>query len=188
MDAPDLLELFVAPLDQNAVPYMIVGSIASIQYGEPRYTADIDLTLSLPVSRAKEIPTFFPEPDYYCPPLDVLMVELQRRERAHFNVIHLASGIKGDFYPCHRQPYYQWAMANRRSAQIEGHSWWFAPPEYVILWKLLYFREGQSEKHLRDITSMLQVQGPSIDQTLLDKAIHEFGLAREWHRIVDQRT
>jgi len=182
MDAPDLLELFVAPLDRGRVPYMIVGSIASIQYGEPRYTADIDLTLSLPVARAHEIPTFFPEPDYYCPPLDVLIVELQRRERAHFNVIHLPSGFKGDFYPCHHQPYYEWAMAHRRSVEIDGHPRCFAPPEYVILWKLLYYREGQSEKHLRDISAMLFVQGDSIDINILEQAIAALGLDLEWQK------
>ena len=34
-----------------------------------------------------------------------------------------------------------------------------APAEYVIVRKLEYYREGGSEKHLRDIRSMLAVSG-----------------------------
>lgn len=187
MEVPDLLELFVRPLDQEAIPYLIVGSVASIHYGEPRYTADIDLTLSLQTSRAKELPALFPHPDFYCPPLEVLTVELQRRERAHFNIIHLESGLKADLYPCYKQPYYEWATRNRRLLEINGRSWSFAPPEYVTLWKLMYFREGKSEKHLRDIASMLIVQGPAMDLLFLMEAITNLGLLREWDLVQTEK-
>jgi len=39
---------------------------------------------------------------------------------------------------------------------IEGEPIWVAPPEYVILRKLEYFREGKSEKHLRILPVYLQ--------------------------------
>lgn len=64
MDTPDPLALFVAPLDRAGIPYLITGSMATIHYGEPRYTAGIDLVISLPESRAAEIGTLFPEPEY----------------------------------------------------------------------------------------------------------------------------
>jgi len=180
MDIPDLLALFVAPIDQAGVPYMIVGSVASIQYGEPRFTTDVDLTISLSTTRAHELTRLYPEPDFYCPPLDVLLVELQRPERAHFNVIHIPSGMKADFYPTHRQAYHQWALENLQLVEIGQRTYRFAPPENVILWKLIYFREGRSEKHLRDIASMLEVQGPAINQALLETATAELRLTQEW--------
>ncbi len=34
-----------------------------------------------------------------------------------------------------------------------------APPEYVIVRKLQFFREGGSQKHLRDISRMLTALG-----------------------------
>jgi len=39
-----------------------------------------------------------------------------------------------------------------------------APPEYVIVRKLEYYREGGSEKHLRDIRAMLAVSGELLDR------------------------
>ncbi len=43
------------------------------------------------------------------------------------------------------------------------HEAWFASAEDVILKKLVYFNEGGSEKHLRDIVGILKVQGDQID-------------------------
>lgn len=59
---------------------------------------------------------------------------------------------------------------------------WFAPPEYVILWKLEFFREGGGDKHLRDIRGMLLVSPESIDRTLLDRASAELGLGAQWRQ------
>lgn len=50
---------------------------------------------------------------------------------------------------------------------------WLAPPEYVIVRKLEYCREGHSEKHVHDIRGMLDTLGDSLD----DEALAEW-LAR----------
>jgi hypothetical protein len=55
-----------------------------------------------------------------------------------------------------------------------------APPEYVIVRKLEYFREGGSEKHLRDIRSMLNVSGDQIDRSILDDWIARQGEVTQW--------
>ena len=57
---------------------------------------------------------------------------------------------------------------------------WFAPPEYVILWKLEFFREGGGDKHLRDIRGMLLVNAETIDRAMLDRAASELGLGAHW--------
>ena len=44
-----LLERLAAALDAAAVPYMVIGGQAVIQYGEARFTQDIDLTLGIGV-------------------------------------------------------------------------------------------------------------------------------------------
>jgi hypothetical protein len=58
----------------------------------------------------------------------------------------------------------------------------FAPPEYVILRKLQFFREGGSGKHLRDIARMLTVLGEEWDRTTLARMIAEHGLTAEWEQ------
>ncbi len=42
-----LLERLAATLDAAAVPYMVIGGQAVVQYGESRLTQDIDLTLGI---------------------------------------------------------------------------------------------------------------------------------------------
>lgn len=53
MTEPDLVGLFVAPLETLGVNYMITGGVASVIYGDPRFTRDIDLVLELREGRAK---------------------------------------------------------------------------------------------------------------------------------------
>jgi hypothetical protein len=50
----------------------------------------------------------------------------------------------------------------------------------VIVRKLEYYREGGSEKHLRDVRSMLAVSGEQLDQSALHEWIERRGLRAEW--------
>ena len=53
MTDPDLVGLFVAPLEALGLQYMITGGVAAVIYGDPRFTRDIDLILELPKPDAK---------------------------------------------------------------------------------------------------------------------------------------
>jgi len=57
-----------------------------------------------------------------------------------------------------------------------------APPEYVIVRKLEYFREGGSDKHLRDIRAMLAVSGDQLDRAALKDWIERRGVQAEWQK------
>ena len=178
---PDLIDLFILPLERGGVSaYMVSGSIAAIQYGEPRATLDVDIALLIGRAQIVGLPLIFPDPEYYCPPLDVLEIEIARPNRGHFNIIHSGSGLKADFYPSKNHPYFSWAMQNRRRLTIRGVQVWVAPPEYVLLWKLEFFREGGGDKHLRDIRGMLAVSGPEFDLELVGRAVKELGLETAW--------
>lgn len=53
----------------------------------------------------------------------------------------------------------------------------FSSPEDVILKKLDFFREGGSQKHLRDIASMIAVQGAeTLDWHYLMQWAARFGI------------
>ena len=41
----ELLAMLVGLLDQNGVPYMVTGSLASSYHGEPRATRDVDIVI-----------------------------------------------------------------------------------------------------------------------------------------------
>jgi len=181
VEPPDLFELFVRPLHDAGLGYMVSGSLASVHYGEPRLTLDVDLVVHLAEADIATLVRLFPDTEYYLPPADVIAVELHRPTRGHFNVIHLPTGQKADVYPSRQHPYWDWAWQHRQLGKTGDAEAYFAPPEYVILWKLDFFREGGGEKHLRDIRGMLQVSKEEIDLDLLDRACAGLGLIPQWH-------
>jgi predicted nucleotidyltransferase len=73
-----------------------------------------------------------------------------------------------------------WGISKRKELEIEGEHVWVASPEYVIVRKLEYFREGGSEKHLKDIASILAVSPDQIDFDQLREKISAYGLEKEW--------
>lgn len=58
-----------------------------------------------------------------------------------------------------------------------------APPEYVILRKLEYYREGGSSKHRTDIQAILNVSGAEIDHGSLSEWIDRLGLVGIWKTV-----
>jgi hypothetical protein len=75
------------------------------------------------------------------------------------------------------------AFRNSRKMEYQGEPVVVAPPEYVILRKLEFYREGGSDKHLRDIRAMLAVSPDLINQAELEEWIGRRRLHAEWKKI-----
>jgi hypothetical protein len=181
MQQHELIEFFIRPLENAGLSYMVTGSVAAIFYGEPRLTHDIDIVIHLFVKDINLFRTLFPEKDFYCPPPEVLHVELLRTQFGHFNLIHHETGFKADCYPASKDPLHLWALKKRkRVALSDTLSVWLAPIEYVIVRKLQYFRDGGSQKHIEDIRKMLLVSGETVDTNFLTEEIASMGLQAQW--------
>ena len=180
MPEPNLFHIFVSRLNKLSIPFMITGAVASIIYGEPRLTNDIDLVIDLKAEGADRFADAFPIEEFYCPPPEVIRLEIDRSQRGHFNLIHHETGFRADIYASGRDELHHWGLQNRKAVDVEGEKFWLAPVEYVILRKLEYYREGQSEKHLRDISSILAFTSDEIDLEILDARIKERALVKEW--------
>lgn len=175
-ESPDLLRLFVRPLHNAGLRYLIGGSVAAMHYSEPRFTIDVDLPLLITPGDIPTMARIFPATEYYCPPEEVIAVETNRECNGHFNIIHGSSGLKADIYPSNRDPWFGWAWRNKRVEMVDECEIFIAPPEFVVLWKLEYYRQGGSEKHARDISRILAVQKERIDQGFLRQAAETRGL------------
>ena len=182
MPEADLFLLFVRPLNRAGIRYMIGGSVAAIFYGEPRLTNDVDFVVSLNSRDVARLSEIFPDSDFYVPPPESINEEILR-ERGQFNVIHHATGFKADFYPAGRNELNAWGLQHTKEIQHEGETLTLAPAEYVIARKLEYFREGGSQKHLRDIRSMLAVWKEQIDSAQLREWILRLDLQAEWQQV-----
>ncbi len=182
MPEPNLFNIFVSRLNRLGIRYMVTGAVAGIIYGEPRVTHDIDLVMELSDENAEKIVEAFPAEEFYCPPIEIIKLEIRRPLRGHFNLVHHETGFKADIYLIGEDELHHWAMSNRKRFDIEGEAIWLAPPEYVILRKLEYYREGGSVKHLRDIVSMVEVSSDQISFDKLGEKIQSYGLLQEWEK------
>lgn len=93
MEQSDLLILVAVALERLGIPYLITGSMASIAYGEPRFTHDIDVVVDLEEDQVKDLKACFPEADFYFSE-DAARAAISRR--LQFNIIHPGSGLKVD--------------------------------------------------------------------------------------------
>jgi len=180
MPGPEPLVAFLEPLERLGLRYCITGSVAASVYGEPRLTADIDVVLLLRPDDVAALRTTFPESAYYVPPDETLLAEIGRRSRGTFNLIHNASSFKADIYVAGKDPLHAWALDHRRRIDLEGGGTWIAPPEYVILRKLEFLREGGSDKHVRDIRFMLAAT--PMNNAFLETEVARLGVREQWDR------
>lgn len=183
MSSPDFLEIFesvLQKLEDAGIDYMVVGSVASILYGEPRMTRDMDLVVSLSSGASLKLRKAFSELDYYIPPDEVISNEMARL--GQFNLVHMKSGLKIDMILRKTSPHALEEFKRRRRISFTPRlSAFVASPEDIIIKKLAYYREGGSEKHLVDIRGI--VGQNRLDDVYLQKWISELRLEKEWQKI-----
>jgi hypothetical protein len=178
MTEAELLRHVVDTLEALGISYMISGSQASIYYGEPRLTQDIDVVADVSLAHVVSLQQSFPLPDFY---LSEDAVREAIATRGQFNVIHAPSGLKVDVMIPKDTPYDRLEFERRqRLPALPGRDAYFARPEDVILYKMIYFREGGSERHLRDIAGMLRISGTEIDIAYIDEWARRLGLGEIW--------
>ncbi len=182
MTSPDaILRRVVEECESLGLPYFITDSVASMFYGESRSTSDIDVVVAIDVARITEFCGSFPEPTYY------VSVDAARAAAAgagQFNIIEPAQGVKADIIIPRPSPHHE-AMLRRakRVEVVAGLGAMLASAEDVILSKRVFFREGGSDKHVRDIASMLRVQGDAIDLGYVNRWAARLGVANEWDTV-----
>lgn len=177
------IEIFqnaIRRIESANIDYMIVGSIASMVYGEPRLTRDMDIVIDVGPQDARKFEQLFTQPEYYCPPIEVVNDEIQNR--GQFNLLHPSSGLKIDVIIKKVT-----AFDNSRFSRIQRTELWegfsanLASPEDVIIKKLEFYRDGRSEKHIRDIRGI--IANMHIDNKYLQEWISKLHLENEWAKI-----
>jgi hypothetical protein len=186
MEPSELLLRVAGVLDGLAIRYLVTGSMATIAYGEPRFTNDIDVVVQMRPAHVAPFCKAFPADEFYCSRDAVAQAV---REHFQFNIIHPASGLKVDIIVAADSDFDRARFARGRCIATDAdHLIRFAAPEDVILKKLLYFQEGGSEKHLRDIIGVLKVQAERIDRSYLDVWVVKLGVAAEWQLVTTRLT
>ena len=182
MDQAELLRYLVETFETLGIRYMIGGAQAAMFYGEPRLTRDIDVVTDIEPSQIPGLLERFPGGDFY---LSEEAVRGAIRDRGQFNIIHPASGLKIDVILPKGTEYDRMQFSRReRHEMLEGLHAYFARPEDVILYKMIYFSEGGSDRHVRDILGILRVSGPEIDTDYIAEWAGRLGLSTIWNAVL----
>lgn len=165
-------------LEALDVPYAIGGSVASIAYGEPRATLDIDVVVDLDAPDIARLMDHL-DPDVFH--LDAEQAADAVARKGQFNVIVPKAGLKIDFFVAGDEIELRQIADRRRLPALPDLDANFSPPEELILKKLQYFAAGGSDKHLRDIAAMLAISPEEIDRTDIATRAADLGLSDSWH-------
>jgi len=179
VEFPDLIRLFIGPLERLGIRYFVTGGVATVVYGEPRFTRDIDVVIALEPSEGARLRESFDPTEFYVPPAETLLEESTRPTGGHFNLIHARTALRADVYVTAGDPLEAWAFEHRGRLDLEGLQIWIAPIEYVLVRKLEYFGRSGSERHLRDAATMLRVSADAIDREALGAWVARRGLDPE---------
>jgi hypothetical protein len=167
----DLLKLVARRLDRAGIPYMVSGSTAMNFYAQPRFTRDIDVIVELMPRDARRLRDLFGE-DFYIDEEDVLEAAARRDS---FNAIHNASMIKVDFIVRKDGAYRKLEFGRRRTISTEGCDISVVSPEDLILSKLCWAKEGESELQMRDVRNLLASR-PDLDKAYLERWAADLGV------------
>jgi hypothetical protein len=156
----------------------VTGAVASFIYGEPRLTQDIDIVADIQEKNIPGLLKCFPEGEFY---LESLSVERAVRKRGQFNIIHPSSGLKIDVIVPQKNEFDRLRFRRRRNVRTsEGLEIAYSSPEDIIVSKLEFYREGRSEKHLRDIAGIIKISGDGLDFDYLAVWMGKKGLQAIW--------
>ena len=176
-----LMQMVADFLEQHAVAYRVVGSMASMAYGEPRFTNDVDMLVDLKLDLVAPFCSAFPPPDFYVSESAAREAILRRRQ---FNLLHIPSGFKVDLIVPMESEFSRLELSRGQRMTSEGEfSVWFGSAEDVLLNKLVFYRSGGSEKHLRDIASMLKIQRDRIDRSYVELWAAKLDVVAEWELV-----
>jgi len=184
MEQSDLLRKIVEVLEGLGLSYLVTGSTATIFYGEPRFTADIDIVVQLSPDRVPDLAGAFDADNFY---LDEESIRHAVARCGQFNIIHPASGLKVDIMVPGPGAFDRSRFARaRRVRPAEDYEASFASPEDVIVKKMESYREGGSEKHLRDIASVVKISGEELDWQYLERWARDLDLDEVWKVVLER--
>ena len=180
----ELMQMAALFFERRGIAYRIVGSMASMAYSEARFTNDIDILVDLREDDAEQIESEFPAPEFY---VSLSAIKSAIRDRRQFNIIHIPSGLKLDIIQRKDNEFGTLDITRGQRLKSDGfYDAWFASPENVILMKLRYFQEGGSDKHLRDVASILLIQDKHIDREYIEQWARKLSVEQEWQVVIQR--
>ena len=164
------LQIITKFFSDQQIPYMLSGSMAMSIYTLPRATRDFDFVVHLQKKDMDTLVEFFKH-GYYC---DVDAVNDAIKRHSMFNIIDYASGYKADFIILKNEPFRQTEFSRKRSITFFGIPVYIVSPEDLLLSKLIWIQQMQSNLQLEDIKNLSEIE--TLDWGYINNWIKELKL------------
>ena len=175
-----------ALLDTQAIPYLVVGSVAAIVHGEYRMTRDIDIVLDLAARDVRALVDGLREGFTFLPSdiTDALVRLPEARadwqQRASFCAYDKATGFQIDVYLSSGRPFEVAQFQRGEVLDILGDSGGtlrVASAEDTVLAKLEWFKLAPSDRQWRDVQAILRVQDDALNHAYLRQWAAELAIS-----------
>jgi hypothetical protein len=169
-DQLDFLHLIAERLDGAGISYMLTGSLAMALYAEPRMTRDIDLVVECEGRTEADFVTLFGDVCY----ISEDAVRQALASGGMFNIIHLEGVSKADFIVRRPEEYRRVEFARRKLTNIGGRGIPVVAPEDLILSKLVWWIDGESDLQRADLGLLLESL-PALDMVYIEHWAERLG-------------
>lgn len=172
-----LIKRIAQNLDENEVPYMIIGGQAVLLYGTPRLTRDIDITLGIDTDEFFRIDKICSDmglkplsgdPEAFAARTKVLPAE-ERQSKIRVDFIFSFTSYETQ------------AIRRAQKVPMEGYPVRFASCEDVIIHKMIAARAID----LEDVRHMLIKNGGRLDYRYLRRWLAEFSAIPECEQVAE---
>jgi hypothetical protein len=158
------IQLIASRLDSARIPYMLTGSMAMAVYSIPRMTRDIDLVIEVEAADVERLFDLFAKDCY----IDREIVKEAVNAHSMFNIIHNKWVIKADFIIKKNEEYRREEFSRRQKIALEDSTVFVVSPEDLILSKLVWGKQSQSDLQVGDVRQMIAVV-PKLDWQYIKK-------------------
>jgi len=130
---------------------MVSGSLAMITYTIPRMTRDIDLVINLNEFNLENFKSIFQDRFYFN---ETTLIE-ETKKRGMFNLIDHETGFKIDFIIRKNSEYRLVEFERKIKTDFFGFPCFIVSREDLILSKLIWIQELQSNTQIEDIKNLV---------------------------------
>lgn len=161
---------------------MVTGSLASSYHGEPRATLDVDIVIDPDWDGLSRLVDELLAGDFY---VDRGVATTALADRMQFNAID-SDASKIDFIVRKQRPFSIEEFGRRQSAELLGTTGWVTSPEDLVLVKLEWAADTDSERQLRDAAGIFAVRD-TLDEAYIDRWADQLGVGDAWRALRGER-
>ena len=142
------------------IEYYVTGGIAAVTYGEPRLTQDVDIVLNLAPQDIDLLVAALESEGFYVPGVE----DVKSGRMKTLSITHQETIARADLVLAQSERFDVLKFERRHLIEIpQRGAIYLVSAEDLILNKLRWRRQSQSEKQWRDVLGILKTQGEKLD-------------------------